>query len=333
MNEHAESGGTQLTTLARLAEIDRWREEQEADITQRADKLAGEQDRLQKEIAELERQLQVLNSLQAENEQRRDALPSTVDQRRHQATLAGLDADAAILAERSTLYTAAVAERDERAQSLAGSAGMAEKVQAFESFEKNRDALLNGVPELYRDVLVKQHEAVRAELQPLFDAVSAPVTPLEVVAVDITLVASMEIVEGAPETLVVILPLPHTIYEHRGERDEDLQSALMYRVAGAISAALKSVGAANVSMQTAPYEFGQHQLVLQAWLSEAQINGDLRASIDAEIGQIAERAADLKAAGITARLTWQEPEVLVPATLEGEEDTEVSAGPILTIED
>jgi chromosome segregation ATPase len=153
--ESQDSTGQQPAMLAALEAVTSWQREVEDDAARRQREIDSQEERIQADIAELERELKNISSLRAEANKQLDKLPGQVEQRTHEAILGALQADGALLAERAALYTAAGKARDEKVSTLASEPGMAQKLEAFEQLELNRESTLGAVPAFYRNLLLQ----------------------------------------------------------------------------------------------------------------------------------------------------------------------------------
>jgi hypothetical protein len=315
--ESQDSKGQQPAMLAALEAVANWQREVEEDAARRQRDVDSEEERLQSDIAELQRQLKNISSLRVEANKQLEDLPAQVEQRTHEAILGALQADGELLAERAAQYTAAAKARDEKVSTLASEPGMAQKLEAFEQLELNRESTLGAVPAFYRNLLLQQHEENRRQLAPLFEALSAEVPTLEVDHRSVTIVASVDPVSGPPEALAVILPIAFDAYQRWADRDEDMQTWIGYRVVSAVSAALNRIGASDARLQFVPYK--NEQLAIQVWLADSEADGDLVARLNEEIERLKAGAAELRTAGLDIGVTWQRPEVIAPASDEQED--------------
>ena len=313
MNVEADTGGKPTSAMhAALAEVERWRTDSLAEVDRREAHLHSEAARLKAEIAELQRQLQALDALHIENSEKREAIAEQAEQQIHGALLKGLEGDAALLTARAADYAEALEDRDAAVAAMLEAPGTSEKVDAFEKFERDRSSVLAALPTIYHAVIFQQHEVLRQELAPLFQALSSEISPLPVPPAEVTLVASIDPAEGSPEALAVLLPVPFDIYAQGSEREEDLLALVAYRVVGAVSGALKRVGAPDAPVQYAPYEYGQGQLAIQVWLADSAVSGDLRAALEAELATVNARASEVRACALRVAVSWQSPEVIAP---------------------
>ncbi|MDG1481468.1 MAG: hypothetical protein P8R54_17870 [Myxococcota bacterium] len=325
MNGEAQGpSGQQFAMQVALEAVASWRRGVEDDAARRqleldADeaRLTADKEALQRELEMLQRELENVARVREETARELSVLPAYAEQRIHEAILASLKTDGTIISERAVLYSAAAAARDEKVSALATADGIAQKLEAFEQLETNREEALASVPALYRSALIAQHEENRRELAPLFEALSAEIEPLDVEPSGITLVASVDPVTGPPEALAVILPISFVAYQRWADREEDLETWIGYRVVAAVSGALSTISASDAPVQFAPYKNGQ--LAIQVWLADSEAKGDLRASFDAEIASLAACAGEFRTAGLSLGVTWQPPEVIAPATDEQED--------------
>jgi len=304
---------------AALQVITDWQVATQQSTAERVAELDAEEAQLREDLAELQRQLGNVTKMRAEATETLQNLPAEYERRTHSAILSGLGTDAAAISERGSLYMAAVAARDANAASIMEQPGVAAKVQEFEEFEQRREALLSSLPKSYHAAILSQHDAVRAELQPLLDALSAEMEPVSDEVLDITLVASMDSVDGVPEALAVILPVSYQIHAAWDKRDEDLAALLAYRVVAAVSGALKQAGVPDAPVVYAPYEYGDEQLAIQVWLKDSNVSASLEAALESEVERMASLAGELHTAGLRVAVTWQPPEIIAPNTTEQED--------------
>jgi hypothetical protein len=269
---------------------------------------------LRRQIAVLQVQLQNAIAQREEAAATIEGLSVAYERRAHDAILSGLKQDEETVAERALLYQAALKERESRASALMEQPGIAAKISEFEDFESNRSALLAALPKSYHGALLIKHDAVRAELQPLLDAMSAEITPLTSEQVEITLIASMDSVDGQPEALAVILPVSFLVHDDWKKREEDLHMLLAYRAVSAVSAALHAVGVPDAPLVFAPYEYGDAQLAIQVWLKDSALTGALEPALEAAVQAQQEVSSELSVTGLQLAITWQSPEVIAPNT-------------------
>lgn len=303
---------------AALDAIEKWRDDTRGLTSRRIDELEQEHTQLREDLDELQRQLDNVSRMRDEAASTLSGLSAEYERRAYAAVLDGLKQDAETIEARSAAYQEAVEARDARVAAMLQEPDTAARVKAFEDFEKQREQVLGALPESYHDVVLQKHEDLRAELAPLFGALSAPVPPVTEDTTGVTLVASMDSVDGVPEALAVILPVGYQLHTGWDKRTEDLATKLAYRVVAAVSAALQQIGVPDAPVVYAPYEYGQEQLAIQVWLKDSDVEAPLEPALEAEIAKASATAAELKAAGLSLALTWQPPEVIAPSTTEQE---------------
>lgn len=314
-----EAGNKRVGTRALLEAISRWQESTQEEASQRLEALQGEESQLRGDLKELQRQLDNVVKARAETTAQLAGLGAEHERRAYDAVIEGLSSDAEVISERSVSYQQAIEARAAAAATILEQPGISGKVDEFEDFEQRREQLLATLPKSYHDVLLKQHADVRAELQPLFDALSAEMPPVSDETADITLIASLDSVDGIPEALAVILPVSFQVYSSWEQQPENLDALLAYRVVAAVSAALKKVGVPDAPVVYAPYEYGADQLAIQVWLRDSDVSGSLEEALEEAVARLGALADELRTAGLRLGLTWQPPEVIAPNMTEQED--------------
>lgn len=311
--EHVRAG-----LCSALSAIEEWRADTEASASTKVSAMEAEADGLRVQIASLQVKLQTAIAQREEAAATLRGLPAAYERRAHDAILSGLQQDEELITARAGLYQAALEAREARAKQLMEQPGIAAKISEFEDFEANRTALLAALPKSYHGALLMKHDAVRAELQPLFDTLSEEIQPVANEQVEITLIASMDSVEDRPEALAVILPVRFLIHSGWETQPEDLHTLLAYRVVAAVSAALHAVGVPDAPVVYAPYEYGDAQLAIQVWLKDSSLSGPLEPALEAALQAQQASASELSVTGLQLAITWQSPEVIAPSTPEQE---------------
>ncbi|RME23012.1 MAG: hypothetical protein D6798_14425 [Deltaproteobacteria bacterium] len=299
-----------------LEGVSRWRQEQEEAARARLARINDERQRLRADIEQLEREIETLGDLELKVQAELDELPRHVHQRTRAAVDEGINADAEVLAERDGLYAAALKAREDAVAELLADPDIARLVEEYEQFQQVEPTLAN-LPAGYRDAILAHHDSVQRRLQPVLEVAQAPLQPVDAERAAVTLVASLNPMEGSPEALALILPVPFDIYEDWTERNEDLAAVLSYRIIAATSAALAQVGVPDVAMQYTDY---QGKLAVQVWFGDDAPQGDVREALDAQLEALADQAGELRAVGLDLYTAWLDPRVVT-----GEDDDDVQA--------
>lgn len=314
MSEASEPSVPQLVVSLEI--VERWREETETEVTRQIKEIDEEEERLNANIAELQRQLKAVAALREEMQVRLTELDDEELARIREAVLSGLESEAPLLAERDIAWTDACTARASGVEALVEDPRVAALLEEFRQFAEV-EPTLDLLPAGYRRALLAHHEEVKRELQPVIAAAQADPEPMDLDPAGFTLIASLDPPDGPPEALAVIVPVPFDTYARWSEQREDLHSLIAYRVVGALSALLAEVGAADAPMQYAPYE---DKLAVQVWLGDSEVTGDIRSTFEALIDGLKREAAELRVTRLEPYLVWLSPDAIIPE--EGEEDGE-----------
>ena len=164
------------------------------------------------------------------------------EQRRaHRALSEGLAEDAQRIVERSAEYRQVVLEREQRVQKLIETPALSRKVQEFEQFHETQ-AQFDNLPESYRSVILKHHDEVRADLQPIFNAFAEPLRVIDAEQQRVGVVATVEPSDAPPEALALVIPISFRVYTDLTDVSESLEHLIAYRCAALVSGMLLRVG-------------------------------------------------------------------------------------------
>ncbi len=301
--------------LAALESVSSWREAQEEEAATQLAEVDAEEVRLTDAIADLQKQIDALDGLREQIRTRTANLDQKEILRSHRALMDSLQADRHLLEDRAAkLQEQSSADRS-RAQTMLDDPELAEVVREYEGFAKLEEGLAK-LPPSYRKAIEEHHGAVKRRLRPILELLEGAARPLDTHTEAISLVASVDPVEGPPQALALVLPVDSGLYYEWGERPDDLSSQLAYRVVAAASELARRVGAPD-----APITFTSvdGNLTVQLWLGDHEIDGDLRESATGLLDVTAD-APDFGAAKIEVYALWLPPSVLSPP--ESDEDLE-----------
>lgn len=317
----AEHDQTLPRLVQALDEVSQWRESQEQSARARLDEIASEQERLEADIAELQRQVAELDGLRESVQSTQQDLPAQELSRTRAAVEAGVLEEAESLAVLDEAYGRALKAREEHVATLLAQPEMAQLVEEYEQFQAVEPTLAN-LPQGYRDAILAHNESVQRRLQPVFAAAAAPLAPADVQPSAVTVVASLNPAEGVPEALALILPVTYQVYEDWSERGEDLRAILAFRVVAALGAALDTVGAADAAVQYADY---RGLLAIQVWFGDQAPSGDLREALSTELDRLGQEAVELTAVRLELFSAWLDPQVVSGADEDEEEPDDPTA--------
>lgn len=299
-----------------LAEVGRWRAAQEQAAQVRLGEVSAEQERLESDIAELQRQVAELGQLREAVRAELAALPTQEVDRTREAVEAGLDAEAEALVDLEAAYADALKAREDRVAALLAEPEMSRLVEEYEQFQGVQPTLAN-LPAGYRDAILAHHDSVQRRLAPVLEALRAPLAVRSGEPVAVTVVASLNPGKDGPEALALILPVTFEVYEDWADRSEDLCAVLAYRVVGALGGALRAVGVPDAAVQYADY---RGLLAIQVWFGAEAPQGDVREAVNRAVERVVEESTELRAVGVELYTAWLDPRVITGDADEAEPD-------------
>ena len=292
-----------------LEDIDRWRQESDAEADREHSEITEEQARLQREIEERQQTLESLATRKGEVEAHKASLPGEQLQRRRETALKNLAGDRGLVAARGSLYGDQVKARERRVQELIDKPQYNKLVTEYEEFQ-DVEMGLDSLPKTYKQAILAHHGTVKKELAPVFDAMAAEIEAVDAQGIGVAIVGSIDVQDGAPpEALAVIIPTPLETCSKWSERAEDLASLIAYRVVGCVGKMLQEVGAADAPLQYAEYE---NALAIQVWLGDSEVKGNLTRVLDDLIDEVNGKSAEFEAGRLRLQMVWVEPEVVAP---------------------
>jgi hypothetical protein len=292
-----------------LEDIDRWRQESDAEADREHNEITEEQERIQREIEERQGTLSALATRKGEVEAHKGSLPGEQLQRRREVALKNLAGDRGLVAARGSLYGDQVKARERRVQELIDKPQYNKLVKEYEEFQ-DVEMGLDSLPKTYKQAILAHHTTVKTELAPVFDAMAADIEPVDAQGIGVAIVGSIDAPEGAPpEALAIIVPTPFETCSKWSERAEDLAALIAYRVVSCVGKMLHEVGAADADLRYAEYE---NALAIQVWLGDSEVKGNLARVLDDLIDEANGKAAEFEAGRIRLQMVWVEPEVVAP---------------------
>lgn len=293
-----------------LDEIARWKDAGEAEIVDSISTIGEDEDAVRRTLESAHRQLVALTTFREELHERQAAIGHESERRVRTALRAGLTADRVLLDARAARLDAAIAEREAGLQRQLDEPDLAGAVEEYANFAEV-EATLSSLPASYRRAILDHHDKVRRRLDSVIVASNAAPPSLGLERVGVTILFSMEPAEGPPEAMVAVLPVDCSLATDWAERKEDLCSKVAYRVIAAMTRILAGVGA-----QAAPVQYSELWgfLVVQVWLGDCTLEGNLEERALAELDALREEAQDLDSAGIELQGLW------VPAAVLADEE-------------
>jgi hypothetical protein len=291
-----------------LEAITQWREMAEEEAATQLAEVDAEEARLREAIAQLERELEGLDTFRSEIRDRVGRLDVEELTRSYQAIVSALEADAELIEERARLVQDRRNKDREKAAILLQDIELAAAIKEFSSFREQEQQLAL-LPPSYRRAIQDHHDAVRRRLAPVVRLLEGPPEPVDAAPAGVALVASVDPAEGPPEALVLVLPVDAGTYTEWADRDEDICATLAYRM---VAAAAQIAHRAGVPDAPLAYRSFEGMLTIQIWFGEAEVQGDLREIAASALDQVRAEASELGTGRLELYTLWLPPEVLQP---------------------
>jgi hypothetical protein len=289
--------------VAGLEAVGTWRATVERDVMQEHERITGALDEARARLRDAERTIEELEGQRRRVDARISRIDAEETRRTREATRAGLASDEALVAERAAAVQRAFRERAlEAAGVSAADVGSLEGLDEFDAIDADAADLS---PALRRALQDRARHAAR--LLPHLLAAEVDADPIDASPEAVAAVASMELDDGLPTALELVLPLPWSVYADPGRHGDDLSARLAWRVVAALGVALRDVGAADAPVRPAS-EGGR--LALQVWLADADVSGSIKDALSAGFDRIHEESGELRAANLELYVAWLDPEIL-----------------------
>ena len=282
-----------LGVVAGLGAVAEWRSAAEDALSADRERLAGALQDARSRLEEAEREVERLEQASGQADSGSRHLDEQETQLIKDAVCSGLAVDTALLSMRSDALRRAVHRRALDAAGLS-----AVEAGPLGGLELERAALADSAHWGADEAARLLPHLLAAEREPrLLDAPTAPIAA----------VASIEIEDGLPTAMAVLLPVPWTVYTDPSRHGDDLCARLAWRVTAALGVALRDVGAADAPVR--PVSDGG-RLSFQVWLADTELVGSVKEALSEGIDQIHEDAHELRSAGLELYIAWLDPEIL-----------------------
>ena len=300
-----------------IEQVQQWRSREETQANKRLHELKMRQRTLESEISDLQRELGDNHEEQKSREHRLFTLPDEVLERTRDAIFRGLHNCAQLFDERNTKYLEQLDIREERVKRLISAPDISKKISEYEQFQLQKEDL-GTLPESYQSAIWAHHNQVKNDLQPVFNAMNAPLDCLKENESSIGLVMCLEEEEGRPIALAVILPVQFSVYHHWHEHREGVAMHLMYRVLSAISSTLHTLGIIDAQIE---FEEIEGLLSIQVLLEDIEFTGDIKGTFSVELESQKKLAVEMRVVRLSLDLLWVSSDVLTLEDVSEDEST------------
>ena len=304
--------------IAALEAITRWRESSEEEAATQLSEVDAEEARLREGIKALERQIDALEDLRGQIRGRIDQLDGQEIAKSYAAVVQSLQQDRDLTDQRAKLVAQRVRDDRAKAEGMLEDPELARAIDEFERF-RDMESGLGSLPASYRRAILDHHQQVKRRLAPVLALLEGPPEPVDAPTQGIAIVASVDLVEDKPESLVLVLPVDADIYNSWEERGEDISVQLAYRM---VAAAAELANRAGVPAAPISYRSFEGKLTVQVWFGEAKVSGDVKELAAEILDQVRFDASELSVACLELYTLWLPPDVLNPPeeTLEQSQD-------------
>lgn len=233
------------TVAEALAVVQQWRSESTARQKAELEEVDQEITSLTSAVENLQQQLTALQSFKTELVAKTTDLDADAAQREYRAIFATLQSQAGQLGERGSAVVAAQKARLDDLPARMAESEAGPDVAEYEQFRANVEPTLKHLPDSYRAALLEVHEKKVAKVRRHVEAVMAG--PVEVAGdeVVVDLVYAIDAPEGAPELIIVVVPIADDVHTDWVNRPEGVQMWVAARVAQALYQAAHDVGFAQ----------------------------------------------------------------------------------------
>jgi hypothetical protein len=301
------------TVAAALAEVGRWRADEEARAKAEMVEVEQEIRNLQTAIQNLQSQLEALHRFSADLETKKKGLAESEMKRAHAEVLVAIQAQSKALGMRDALVGQARSAADTALSERLRSPELSGVVEEYRQFRSSIEPTIAALPDSYRKVILAHHETVTRRLRDIVEAATSQPVTVDAPDLHVEVVWGVDMVESAPELLVCVLPISEQVHAHWSDTVEGVQSWLAARVVQGVYEAANLTGFARVQALT-----GGHEGLL---VVEVDLNGASAAFPEAfgkRLLELLPRAPELVGARVVATAVRVEMDVLLPP--QGEED-------------
>jgi hypothetical protein len=284
-----------------LDEANAWRDRIGTEIDASLELLRTEETEVRTNLEEAQRQFNALSAVRHEEEERLVRLEQELVRRRRSAVRQALILDRTLLEDRASALQDAQARDD---ASASRGLDAPEVAAALTAWVEAREIAAGLAPA--RPVAALGREA-RARLEPFLQAADAPPPVLNTAAAGVGVLVSADPTTGPPEALLLVLPVPWSVYAESAVRTEDLCTMLTYRLVSAVLGLLLELEAPDAPVR---YVDLHGCLAIQVWLGDHTINVDPKEHLLERIAAAVENAPELEAAGVEVYAVWLTPDLL-----------------------
>lgn len=288
------TAGTPSRTVATaLADIERWKADEEA--RHKAERVEVEQEikNLETAISNLQSQLDALSKFRTELDGKAAALGGLEVQRAYGALFDALADQAKRVAGRERLVATKLKERGGQLAAKLATGEVAEQVAAYRDFRENGGKTLASLPEMYRRAVVEMHDGVVRKLRTTIASLTAEAVQVDAEPIEVDVVYAVDAPEGTAELLVLVLPVDEAVHAQWHDREDGLQLWIAARVVQAVHESAAATGFVRAQPLS-----GGHRGLLVIEVDLAGSSDPFVGAVEKRLGEVLGSAAELAGAGV-----------------------------------
>jgi len=302
-----EDGGSPATVERALEAVTSWRESRLKAQRIELEELEVEVARIEASIAKFTAQR---TSLESAREQLH-RLPSRVGvdavSRSYQAIFDTLHRQSEGVRERAAVVSE---RRHQRMAALAQQLAQGDDGELLADYQEFPEMVIRQLPPSYRRVVEAHHVQLERQLQQTTATLRAPIA-IQGAPLVVDVVFTVDAPDGAPDLLIVVLPVAEQVIARWEARDDDLQTQLAARTMQGVYRAAVALGVADGQAM-----YGGHRGLLAI---EIEIPGDrsqdIRGCVQAAIQQAFQNAEEVSSAQVEVRPVFVPVDYLLPPNI------------------
>jgi hypothetical protein len=299
------------TVAAALEDVAKWRNEASTKSKSEIVDVDLEIEKFQAAIASLQQQIEALRKSRDEIAKKDGSLVEEEIGRSYNAVFAALTEQMEAVRGRATSLAESDTSRSTALTEALKDPTTAALMTEYTQFKTTVEPTLKALPDSYKAVIMQHHDGVAKKLRDTLEKVGGTAAPVDGPELSVDAVFAVDAPDGAPEVLMMVLPVQEQVGTDWQARTDDAQTWVAARVIQGAYAALQGAGLA-----TARVAFGGHQGLLAVEVEIAGAKKDFGSNLQFELRKALAGAKELTAAKITVNTR----ELVVDHLLPPEED-------------
>jgi uncharacterized protein YoxC len=292
-----EATGLPRTIAGAMDDVAKWRSSAVNKNRSEIQDVDTEIENLRKAVANLQQQIEALRRSREDIVKREDKLAEEEVSKSYTAVFAALAEQSAALTKRSAAMSELASARKRAVEAAYADPAIAATVAEYNAFKTTVAPTLASFPERLRTIMLAEQAGTEKKLREHLEAAmrnSKAEVAGDPLAVEV--VFAVDPAEGAPEVVMLVLPVAETVFTEWSTRAEDVQTQIAARVIEAVYRTATAAGLGN-----ARAAFGGHAGLLAVEMEIAGAKGDFAGKLGEELGRVLGSASELQAAKVQVR--------------------------------